>query len=378
VTARFAVPASGPPALPFPVVPQALEYLFNGLSLGAVYALIALGYTMVYGIVRLINFAHGEFFMAGAFAGYFVLRDAGIERVPLPAPCPVVLSYLAALAVAAFVAGTLAVLAERLCYRPIRRAGRIAALLTAVGLSLFLQNLARQLPFIGPTPRAYPDPRVWVDGSEVPAPADRDYYEVRAFRTDAGSVDLEEIVVQEGATLAPDERARLAGVRVFAKEELPLGPARGVVLIVLAATTAGLWFLVKRTRTGKAMRAASEDLEAAALMGIDVNRVIATTFFVGGLVAGIGGVAFCAAFQFKVDPLTGFMPGLKAFVAAVLGGIGSIPGAVAGGLFLGLAEVLFGAYVSTEWKDVLAFLVLIVVLLVRPTGILGKARREKV
>jgi branched-chain amino acid transport system permease protein len=359
-------------------VPQALEYLYNGLSLGAVYALIALGYTMVYGIVRLINFAHGEFFMAGAFAGYFVLRDAGLERLPLPGALPVVVSYVAALAVAALVSGTLAVLAERFCYRPLRRTGRIAALLTAVGLSLLLQNVARQLPALGPNPRAYPDPRVWVDLAGVPDPADRDYYEIAAFHADDGAVDREEIVVRRGTSPGPAARERPTGAQVFAKHALPLGVARGAVLLLLAATAASLWWLVKRTRVGRAMRAASEDLEAASLMGVDVDRVIATTFFVGGLVAGIGGVAFCAAFQFKVDPLTGFMPGLKAFVAAVLGGIGSIPGAVAGGLFLGLAETLFGAYVSTQWRDVLAFAVLILVLLVRPTGLLGSTRREKV
>jgi branched-chain amino acid transport system permease protein len=361
-------------------VGQAADYLFNGLSLGAIYALIALGYTMVYGIVRLINFAHGEFFMAGAFAGYFVLRDVGIERLDLPAPIPMLVAYLVALLAGAVVAGVLAVLAERLCYRPIRRASRIAALLTAVGLSLFLQNFARQLPFLGPTPRAYPDPRVWVHVDRVPTPADHDYYEVRPFRTASGDVHREEVVVAYGGSLAPADRARLeaAEARVFRKDKLPLRAARATVIALLAATTLALWALVKRTRLGKAMRAASEDREAAALMGIDVDRVIAATFFIGGLVAGIGGVAFCATYQFKVDPLTGFMPGLKAFIAAVLGGIGSIPGAVVGGVSLGLAETLFGAYVSTEWKDVLAFLVLIVVLLVRPSGLLGKVRREKV
>jgi branched-chain amino acid transport system permease protein len=358
----------------------ALDYLFNGLTLGAVYALIAVGYTMVYGIVRLINFAHGEFFMAGAFAGYFVLRDAGLDRVAPPGALSYVLPYAGALLAGAAVAGVLAVLAERFCYRPIRRSSRIAALLTAVGLSILLQNLARQVPALGPTPRDYPTPKAWVDAAQVPVPSDRDYYEVRPFDTASGTVEVEEVVVARGGTMDPADRARLegAGTRVFARLHLPLSTARGVVLLVLAATAAGLWWLVRRTRLGKAMRATSEDLEAATLMGIDVNRVISRTFFVGGLVAGVGGVCFCATTQLKVDPLTGFMPGLKAFIAAVAGGIGSIPGAVAGGMGLGLAETLFAAYVSTQWKDVLAFLVLIVVLLVRPTGLLGRARREKV
>ena len=312
-----------------------IQHLVNGLSQGAIYAFIALGYTMVYGIIRLINFAHGEFFMVGAFAGYFVLRDAGIERLPLPEPLPLLLAYLAALLAGGIASAVLAVLAERLCYRPIRRAGRIAALLTAVGLSIFLQNLARQVPAIGATPHTWPTLRLYSQGT-------------------AGPVAGEEALISQG-----------------------LGQA--IVLGLLAVSSLLVWALVAKTRTGKAMRAVSEDLPAAQLMGIDANRVITWTFFLGGLLAGVGGVIYCmTADVHQVEPLTGFMPGLKAFVAAVLGGIGSIPGAVVGGIVLGVAETLFGAYVSTRWKELLVFLVLIVVLLVKPTGLMGQARREKV
>jgi branched-chain amino acid transport system permease protein len=180
--------------------------------------------------------------------------------------------------------------------------------------------------------------------------------------------------------MPPAVRERLAqagGTTVFRKAELePRLVDRGIVLM-LAVSTAVLWFLVRRTRAGRAMRAVSEDMPAAQLMGVNVNRTVAATFFLGAFLAGLGGVAYCAKYG-QVDPLTGFMPGLKAFIAAVVGGIGSIPGAVVGGLFLGVAENLFGAYVSTEWKDALAFGLLVLVLLVRPSGLLGRARREKI
>ena len=358
-----------------------LDYLSIGLGRGAIYAFIALGYTMVYGVIRLINFAHGEFMMVGAFAGYFVLRDGGIERWSLPQPWPLLLAYLAALLVAALVAGLLAVLAEALCYRPIRKAGRIAALLTAVGLSLLLQNVARQIDAIGPTQRPWPAPRVWASLSDVPSPADANYYELRTVHpTGGGTVQKEKLLVAKGLAITPADVARLekADARpVFRKLDVDSRLVDRVVIVMLAIAGVVLWWLVQRTRTGRAMRAVSEDMPAARLMGVNVNAVVAATFFLGAFLAGLGGVALCAH-DGLVDPLTGFMPGLKAFIAAVLGGIGSIPGAVVGGVFLGVLENLFGAYVSTEWKDALAFVVLVGVLLVRPTGLLGKLRREKI
>ncbi|HVG94275.1 MAG TPA: branched-chain amino acid ABC transporter permease [Planctomycetota bacterium] len=358
-----------------------LDYLAIGTAQGAIYAFVALGYTMVYGIIRLINFAHGEFFMAGAFAGYFVLRDAGIERIALPQPWPLVASYAVALLAGALLAGTLAVLAEALCYRPIRKAGRIAALLTAVGLSLLLQNVARQVPAIGPTQRPWPDPRLWASVEDVPDPADANWYELRTFTSPSGdSVEREKLVVAKSRSMPPAVRERLRAegeASVYRKASIEPRVVDRTIVLMLAVSTAILWFLVRRTRTGRAMRAVSEDLPAAQLMGVNVNRIVAATFFLGALLAGLGGVAYCAKYG-QVDPLTGFMPGLKAFIAAVVGGIGSIPGAVVGGLFLGVAENLFGAYVSTEWKDALAFGLLVVVLLVRPSGLLGRVRREKI
>ena len=358
-----------------------LDYLAIGTAQGAIYAFVALGYTMVYGIIRLINFAHGEIFMAGAFAGYFVLRDGGIERWPMPQPWPIVLSYAVALVAGALVSGALAVTAELVCYRPIRKAGRIAALLTAVGLSLLLQNLARQWPAIGPTQRPWPAPRMWAAVEDVPKAADANYYELKSFPTSTGgTVEREKLVVAKGRELTAPMRARLTalGARpVFRKVDLEPRTINRFIVVMLALSTAALWFLVQKTRTGKAMRAVSEDMAAAQLMGVNVNRVVAATFFLGAVLAGLGGVAYCTQYG-QVDPLTGFMPGLKAFIAAVLGGIGSIPGAVVGGLFLGISENLFSAYVSSQWKDALAFVLLVGVLLFKPTGLLGKARREKI
>jgi branched-chain amino acid transport system permease protein len=286
-----------------------------------------------------------------------------------------------ALAVAALVAGLLAVVSEILCYRSLRHAGRIAALLTAVGLSLLLQNLAREVPAIGPTQRPWPAPRLWASIEEVPNPAEANYYELRTFTSPTGErVEREKLVVAKGYPTPPATRQRLeaAGGRgVFRKSEISQRLIdRGIVLLLLCSTGL-LWFLVQRTRTGRAMRAVSEDTAAAQLMGIDVNRIVSATFFLGAVLAGIGGVAYCTKYG-QVDPLTGFMPGLKAFIAAVLGGIGSIPGAVIGGLFLGIAENLFDRYVSTEWRDALAFALLVLVLLVRPSGLMGRSRREKI
>jgi branched-chain amino acid transport system permease protein len=324
-----------------------LDYLAIGTAQGAIYAFVALGYTMV------------------AWAQ----------------PWPIVASYAVALLAGALVAAALALLADAFCYRPIRKAGRIAALLTAVGLSLLLQNVARQWPVIGPTQRPWPAPRLWARVGDIPPKADANYYEIRAFTAPSGErVDREKLVVAKGFAVTPANRERLGkaeGPAVFRKSDLsPLVVDRAIV-VMLAVCAGGLWFLVRRTRTGKAMRAVSEDMPAARLMGVNVNVVVATTFFIGAFLAGLGGVAYCTKYG-QVDPLTGFMPGLKAFVAAVLGGIGSIPGAVVGGLFLGVSENLFGAYVSTQWKDALAFVLLVSVLLLRPTGLLGKARREKI
>jgi len=344
-----------------------IDFFLNGLQLGAIFAFIALGYTMVYGIIKLINFAHGEFFMFGAFLGYFVLRDSGIERLPLPFPLPILLSYFVALCAASVGAGVLAVVTERIAYRPVRNAGRISALITAVCVSLILQNLA--VKAWSASPRAYPDPKRWYSVEELPEIAPANLW-----------VSESERVAEEGEPIG-----ELTVAEVYEKVTPDPALVRWFVILALVFWTPVLWFIVKRTRMGKAMRAASEDGDAARLMGIPIDRVVAFTFFLGAFVAGVGGVAYCVTYG-KVEPLTGFLPGLKAFVAAVIGGIGSIPGAIVGGLVLGLAESLLpymlrewlGWQEAFAWKDAIAFALLIVVLVVKPTGLLGKPMREKV
>ncbi len=342
---------------------------------------------MVYGIIKLINFAHGEFFMFGAFAGYFCLRDLELERLALPHPLPIVVDFLVALTVAAFAAGLLAVITERVAYRPVRKAGRIAALLTAVGVSLLLQNLAVQL--WGAQARPFPDPKVWVSVSDLPATATDSLWVDTVFRASSGEAfDEARVVVTAGAPIDESVRADLSaqGIdQVYRRVTMDTGALQGFVLLALVLWTPLLWWLVKRTRMGKAMRAVSEDPDAARLMGIHIDRVVSATFFLGAVVAGVGGVAYMATYG-KVFPLVGFLPGLKAFVAAVIGGIGSIPGAILGGLILGVTETvlpfllqrLLGWEEAFAWKDAIAFAFLIVVLVVKPTGLLGTSVREKV
>jgi branched-chain amino acid transport system permease protein len=363
-----------------------LDYVVNGLGLGAVFAFIALGYTMVYGIIKLINFAHGEFVMVGAYAGYFALRDLGLDGVALPQPLPILLSFFVALLVASLASGFLAVTVERLAYRPVRRAGRIAALLTAVGVSLLLQNLAIRA-FTAET-RAYPDPRVWLEVASLPDVAPANLWVDRTFTTSGGQEVAErDLKVREGEPIDGALRAALASeghARVYRVVTLEKSTKQAFVLLALALWAPVLWFLVRRTRTGKAMRAVSEDMDAARLMGVPIDRVVAATFFLGGFVGGVGGVAYCATYG-TVEPMAGFLPGLKAFVAAVIGGIGSIPGAIVGGLLLGVLESVVpyllqkaGWQEAFAWKDAIAFTLLILILLVKPTGLLGRPVREKV
>jgi branched-chain amino acid transport system permease protein len=301
-----------------------LFYLVSGLCTGAIFALVAVGYTLVYGIIRLINFAHGEFYMVGAYAafGVYTLLPPGLS--PWAAIPLMVLAGGAA-------GGAIAVVTERVAYKPIRRSGRLAALLTAIGVSFLLQNLfafvSRARPLQYPT-----EPH--------------------------GSVGE---ICQRTVRIGDDG---LVLVR-FAY----LGAA---VLL-----TALLVFLVQRTRFGRAMRAVSQDTDAAALMGIDVDRVIRNTFLIGGCLAGVAGTLI--ALQGVTEPMMGFLPGLKAFVAAVLGGIGNLAGAVVGGVLLGVIESLaVWAGVPTGYKDVAAFVILILVLVIRPQGLLGRVVREKV
>lgn len=303
---------------------QFIQQIINGLSLGSIYALIALGYTMVYGILRLINFAHGEVFMVGAYAGYYVAAWLGIERFQATGQSfPVGLAILVLL-IAMLVAALLGLLVEAFAYRPVRKAPRLTPLITAIGVSLFLQNAAMLV--FGANPKRYPPI-------------------LREVRFEFGGVVLTNIKVA-----------------IFVV---------GLVLMV------GLNVLVKHTRTGKAMRAVSINLDAAKLMGIDPNRTIQQTFAIGSGLAAAGGILF-GLDQVLINPSMGVLTGLKAFVAAVLGGIGNIPGAVLGGLLIGLAEQLTAGYLSPDYRDAITFVVLIGILLVKPEGLLGVVRQEKV
>lgn len=301
-----------------------LQDIVNGISLGAIYALIALGYTMVYGVLRLINFAHGDIFMVGAYIG-LVAASAMSGNL--------LLVLLVGMAGCAF----LGVVIERVAYRPLRQAPRLAALITAIGLSLFLESVG-QLEF-GADPKSFPQ-------------------------------------------LMPDRPV------AYLKESLGvyLFTTQVLVLVLSILLMVALQLLVKRTRFGKAMRAVSQDKMAARLMGIHVDGIIARTFALGSGLAAVAGILWAVRYP-SIDPLMGILPGLKAFVAAVIGGIGSVPGAMFGGFLMGLSEAIVGAqeivlghfhFNGTNYKDAVAFVFLIIVLLVRPSGIMGRYEPEKV
>ncbi len=368
-----------------------MDYLLNqaanGLSLGCIYAFIALGYTMVYGIVKLINFAHSEVFMVGAFAGYLVLRTGAIERLGLPGPLPTVVAWTVSFLVAATAAAILAVLIYQTIYRPILWAGRIICLVAALGMSLFLQNLFLQEAVAGASKRTWPDARTYTTFAEQEAkggPLAHDAYITGLRIAEGGQGDEGRLWVgAAGRPLDPEKvaRARAIGEDGFYQDvPIPKAAHKWMIYGALAVSTAALYWLVKHTRQGKAMRAVSYSMDTARLMGVNVGFTISFTFFLGGALAGVGGVLW-GLWSTRIEPLMGFFPGLKAFIAAVIGGIGSIPGAVLGGILLGFVEVIVTAYAPSEYTryiDGLAFLALIVILLVRPSGLLGRAEGEKV
>ena len=290
-----------------------LSYLINGISLGSVYAIIALGYTMVYGIAKMLNFAHGDVIMIGAYISFCATQYMGM---------PTIVSVIMAMAVCTI----LGIVIERLAYKPLRQSASLAVLITAIGVSYFLQNMA--LLIWGSNPKNF----------------------TSVFNV--GSITL------------------FGGKLLISSETILTVLANIVIMIALTLFTG-------KTKIGKAMRAVSEDKGAAELMGINVNATISMTFAIGSALAAIAGVLLCSAYP-TLQPTTGSMPGIKAFTAAVFGGIGSIPGAMIGGLLLGVIEILGKAYVSTELGDAFVFAVLIVVLLVKPTGLLGKKVHEKV
>lgn len=289
-----------------------VQQLINGISLGSIYALIALGYTMVYGIVKLINFAHGDVFMVGAFIGFYSITILHLGFLP---------SLLISMAACAL----FGVLIERIAYKPLRNATRIAALITAIGVSLFIEYGTIYLR--GAQPEAYP------------------------------------------SNVVPAKTIQFLGIEINSQSLLILGVS--LLLMVM------LQFIVHKTKIGKAMRAVSYDMDAARLMGINVDNTISATFAIGSALAGAAGVIF-GMYYTKIEPLMGIIPGLKAFVAAVLGGIGIIPGAMVGGLLLGVIEALVSALGYSLWRDGVAFVVLILILIFRPSGLFGKNVREKV
>ncbi|HXB50156.1 MAG TPA: branched-chain amino acid ABC transporter permease [Streptosporangiaceae bacterium] len=300
------------------------QELVNGLTTGALYALIALGFSMVYGVLKLLNFAHGDLYMVGAYIGFFVIQwFGGASGLHIPVALLLVIMFV----LAAGVVGFLGVAIERFAYRPLRNAPRIAPLITAIGISFFLENAA--LLLFGAQYRVYntPDFIPFSSGIRI------------------GSVSIDTVQI--------------------------------MVLAMTAALMVGLRLIINRTMLGRQMRAVASDREAAEMMGINVNFTIAATFFLGSALAGVSGVMAGLLFN-QVSNTIGFIAGLKAFTAAVVGGIGSIPGAMLGGLLIGLAESFITGYVSSLYSDLLVFCLLIVVMLVRPTGLLGRPQLQKV
>jgi branched-chain amino acid transport system permease protein len=303
---------------------ELLQTIVNGLTTGCLYALIALGYSMVYGILKLLNFAHGDLYMVGAYIGYFVIQwFGGPTALTIPVPLLLVIMFV----LAAGLVGGLGVAIERFAYRPLRDAPRIAPLITAIGVSFFLENSA--LLLFGAQYRVYntPDFISFSSGIQI------------------GSVSIDAVQI--------------------------------MVLVLGLALMIGLRLLVNQTKLGKQMRAVAADREGAEMLGINVNRIITATFFLGSALAGVAGVMAGLLFN-QVNNTIGFTAGLFAFTAAVVGGIGSLPGAMLGGLLIGLAQSFITGYISSTYTNLLVFALLIVVMLVRPSGLLGRAQLQKV
>lgn len=291
-----------------------LQQLINGLALGSVYALIAIGYTMVYGIIGLINFAHGDIYMMGAFFGFFAASKFNLPFIPT-------------LFIGMLCSAVLGVIIEKIAYKPLRNSPKLSLLITAIGMSLLLENGSRLDFIFGPDYRTYP------------------------------------------SNLLPSQIIKIGSLRL---DSLHL-----IIILISIVLAVILQIIVFRTKVGKAMRATSFDKDAAALMGININNIISITFAIGSALAGAAGVLVGILYS-RIDPYMGIMPGLKAFIAAVLGGIGIIPGAVLGGIIMGLAETFTKVYISSKLSDAIAFGILIVILLIKPSGLLGKKSNVKV
>ena len=299
-----------------------MQQLVNGLTIGSTYALIAIGYTMVYGIIGMINFAHGEIYMIGAYVGLVTLTALGTQGgVPLP------LAIGLMLAMAMIVTALYGYSVERIAYRPVRGGPRLVALISAIGMSIFLQNWVA----LGQGSRDMAVPSLISGGIDIP----------------------------------------------FGDFDVTFSWSRILIIVVTVVLMVGLSLYIRHSRMGRASRACSQDMQMARLLGIDTNRVISFTFVLGAVLAAVGGVLIAITIG-KLNPFIGFIAGIKAFTAAVLGGIGSIPGAMLGGVLLGLAETFAAAFISAQYKDIVAFGLLILILLFRPSGLLGKPEVEKV
>jgi branched-chain amino acid transport system permease protein len=294
-----------------------IQQLINGLSLGSIYALIALGYTMVYGILKFINFAHGEIFMLGAFCGLYTAKALGVDAPDIP-------MALVILLITMIVTAVIGVTIEKLAYKPLRNSSKLTVLITAIGVSLFLQYTGQLL--FGAAPQSFP-------------------------------------------TIIENVSFDIAGATIGSNQIVVILSA---ILLMLA-----LRFIVMNTKMGTAIRAVSNNLTAASLMGININNVISFTFIIGSSLAGAAGILYSINYP-SIDPLMGLLPGLKAFIAAVLGGIGNFPGAAVGGIIIGLVETFTVGYFSPTYRDAIAFAILIIILLVKPTGLFGKKDIEKV
>lgn len=290
---------------------QFLQQMINGLSLGSIYALVALGYTMVYGIIKLINFAHGDIYMLGAYIGFIVTTKLGLGFMP---------ALLISMVGCAIIGMTI----ERIAYKPLRHATRITALITAIGVSYFLE---------------------------------------------AGTQRVMGAGVQTFPNVFVNETIMLGNVRISTQQI--------VIFVVTIVLMVALQFLVNKTKIGRAMRAVSVDADAARLMGVNVNATISFTFAIGSALAGAAGV-LVGVYYNSINPLMGMLPGIKAFIAAVFGGIGIIPGAMLGGFFIGIVETMVAGYGSSLWKDAVVYIILILILIIKPAGLLGKNTKEKV
>ena len=288
-----------------------LQQLINGVSLGSIYALIALGYTMVYGIIKLINFAHGDLYMVGAYVGYTMIQTVGLSLIP-------------AIIISMLFTAILGVIIEKVAYKPLRGATRIATLITAIGVSYLLQNVMMYL--MGAERRAFPS---------------------------------------------------AVSKQIYRFGEITVSSQQIMIIVTTVVLMVALQIIVKYTKMGKAMRAVSTDMEAAQLMGINIDNVISFTFVLGSALAGAAGV-LVGIYYNSIDPLMGVAPGLKAFVAAVFGGIGIIPGAMVGGYLIGIIETIVSAFGGSMFKDAVVYLILIIILIVKPAGLLGKNIKEKV